>query len=114
MTSNPMYIENDRLVIRSLKKEDLKSLEALGCDHRVYCYGPTFLTELQGTPEEALETLQNMDLYEDRQCILTIQFCLFQIQICICPGFHRIRKHYYFDTTVYTSMCLLLQHPGHA
>ena len=28
--------------------------------------------ELQGTPEEALEALQNMDLYEDRQCILGV------------------------------------------
>ena len=67
-----MCIENDRLVIRGLKKEDLKSLEALRRDHLVYCYEPTFLTELQGPPEEALETLQNMDLYEDRQCILGV------------------------------------------
>ena len=72
MTRDPIRIENDRLVIRSLKKEDLKGLEALRCDQRVYCYEPTFLMELQGTPEEALETLQNMDLYEDRQCILGV------------------------------------------
>ena len=72
MTGKPIRIENDRLVIRSLKKEDLKGLEALRCDQRVYCYEPTFLMELQGTPEEALETLQNMDLYEDRQCILGV------------------------------------------
>ena len=70
MTRDPIRIESDRLVIRSLKKEDLKGLEAFRCDQRVYCYEPTFLMELQGTPEEALETLQNMDLYEDRQCIL--------------------------------------------
>ncbi len=72
MTRDPIRIENDRLVICSLKKEDLKGLEALRCDQRVYCYEPTFLMELQGTPEEALETLQNMDLYEDRQCILGV------------------------------------------
>ena len=72
MARNPMRIENDRLIIRSLGKEDLKGLEALRCDRRVYRYEPTFLTELQGTPEEALETLQNMDLYEDRQCILGV------------------------------------------
>ena len=64
-----MYIENDRLIIRSLEKQDLKGLEALRCDQLVYCYEPTFLMELQGTPEEALETIQHMDLYEDRQCI---------------------------------------------
>ena len=72
MIENPICIENDRLVIRSLKKRDLKGLEALRCDQRVYCYEPTFLMELQGTPEEALETLQHMDLYEDRQCILGV------------------------------------------
>ena len=72
MTRDPIRIENDRLVIRSLKKEDLKGLEALRCDQRVYCYEPTFLTERQGTPEAALETLQSMDLYEDRQCILGV------------------------------------------
>ena len=72
MTENPIRIENDRLIIRSLKKEDIKGLEALRCDQRVYCYEPTFLVELQGTPEEALETIRNMDLYADRQCILGV------------------------------------------
>ena len=72
MNRNSMYIENDRLIIRSLEKQDLKGLEALGCDQVVYCYEPTFLMKLQGTPEEALETIQHMDLYEDRQCILGV------------------------------------------
>ena len=72
MTGKPMRIENDRLVIHGLTNEDLQGLEALRCDQRVYRYEPAFLTELQGTPEEALETLQNMDLYEDRQCILGV------------------------------------------
>ena len=72
MIGNAMCIENDRLVIRSLKKKDLKGLEALRCDQRVYCYEPTFLMELRGAPEEALETIQNMDLYKDRQCILGV------------------------------------------
>ena len=72
MARNPMRIENDRLVIRSLNKEDLEGLEALRRDQRVYCYEPTFLMELQGTTEEALEALQNMDLYDDRQCILGV------------------------------------------
>jgi RimJ/RimL family protein N-acetyltransferase len=67
-----MCIENDRLVIRSLNEGDLKGLKTLRSDQRVYCYEPTFLTELQGTPEEALETIQNMDLYVDRQCILGV------------------------------------------
>ena len=72
MMGNPMRIENDRLVIRGLKEQDLKGLKALRCDQRVYCYEPTFLMELQGTPEEALEAIQHMDLYEDRQCILGV------------------------------------------
>ena len=72
MVRNPMRIENERLIIRSLEKKDLKGLEALRCDQRVYCYEPTFLTELQGTAEEALEAIMNMDLYEDRQCILGV------------------------------------------
>ncbi len=67
-----MRIENDRLVIRNLTKQDLKGLESLRCDQLVYRYEPTFLPELQGTPEEALETLQNMDLDVDRQCILGV------------------------------------------
>ena len=72
MRSDPIHIENDRLIICCLKDRDLKGLEALRGDQRVYCYEPTFLAELQGTPEEALETIQNMDLYEDRQCILGV------------------------------------------
>lgn len=67
-----MRIENDRLVIRSLKNRDLKRLEALRCDQRVYRYLPTFLTELQGTTEEAMKTIQQMTLYKDRQCILGV------------------------------------------
>ena len=41
-------------------------------DQRVYRHEPTFLAELQGTPEAALAAIQNMDLYEDRQCILGV------------------------------------------
>ena len=67
-----MRIENDRLVIRSLNPWDLEGLKALRRDPRVYRYEPTFLLELQGTPEEALETLQHMDLDKDRQCILGV------------------------------------------
>lgn len=58
MSRDPMCIENDRLVIRSLNEGDLKGLKTLRSDQRVYCYEPTFLTELQGTPEEALEAVQ--------------------------------------------------------
>lgn len=72
MTRNPIHIENDRLLICNLKKRDLKRLEALRYDRRVYRYEPTFLAELQGTPEDALDAIRNMDLYEDRQCILGI------------------------------------------
>lgn len=72
MIRNTIHIENDRLLICSLKEQDLEGLEALRGDHRVYCCEPTFLTELQGTPEEALEEIRKMDLYEDRQCILGV------------------------------------------
>ena len=72
MVRNPMHIENERLIIHCLEKKDLKGLEALRCDQRVYCYEPTFLIELQGTAEEALEAILNMDLYEDRQCVLGV------------------------------------------
>ncbi len=60
MMSDPIRIENDRLIIRSLEKRDLKGLEAIRRDERVYCYEPTFLTELQGTPEKALEKIQQI------------------------------------------------------
>lgn len=69
---NPIYIENDRLFICNLKQPDLEGLEAIRGDQQVYCYEPKFLAELQGTPEEALETIRNMDLYADRQCILGV------------------------------------------
>lgn len=72
MKRHNMYIEDDRLVICSLKNSDLKGLEALRCEQRVYCTEPAFLAELQGTPEQALETIRKMDLYEDRQCILGV------------------------------------------
>ena len=72
MISNPIRIENDGLLICNLNNRDLKGLEALRCDQRVYRYEPTFLLELQGTAEEALKTIQNMDLNEDRQCILGV------------------------------------------
>ena len=72
MSRNPIRIENDRLLIRGLKKQDLAALNALRCDPKVYRCEPTFLLERQGTPEEALKAIQRMDLYEDRQCILGI------------------------------------------
>ena len=71
-TDNTIHIENDRLLIRSLEKHDLKGLEALRCDKRVYRYEPTFLAELQGTTEDALEKIQNMNLSRNRQCILGV------------------------------------------
>ena len=72
MTNDPIRIESDRLLICNLDNRDLEGLKALRSDRRVYCYEPTFLIELQGSPEEALETIQNMDLFEDRQCILGV------------------------------------------
>ncbi len=51
MTVNPILIENDRLIIRSLEKQDLKGLEALRRDQQIYRFEPAFLMELQKTPE---------------------------------------------------------------
>ncbi|MBR4162401.1 MAG: GNAT family N-acetyltransferase [Solobacterium sp.] len=65
-------IENDRLILRSLKEQDLKDLILLRNDQCVYRFEPSFLIELQGTPEEALKTIRELDLWKDRQCILGI------------------------------------------
>ena len=67
-----VYIENDRLLIHGLTDRDLEALTAMRIDPRIYRYEPTFLAELQGTPEEALEAIRRMDLDADRQCILGI------------------------------------------
>ena len=72
MDHDPIYIENERLLIHSLKQQDLDSLRSMRCDELVYRYEPVFLAELQGSPEEALETLRRMDLYKDRQCVLGV------------------------------------------
>ena len=72
MSHNPIYIENDRLLIRNLEKQDLDGLKAMRYDQRVYRFEPTFLAELQGSIEEAQEVILNMDLDEDRQCILGV------------------------------------------
>lgn len=65
-------MENDRLLIRGLKDGDLEGLTALRSEERVYRFEPAFLAERQGSPEEALRTIQGMDLETDRQCILGI------------------------------------------
>ncbi len=72
MSRNRICMENERLLIRSLEIQDLEGLKAIRNDPRVYRYEPTFLLELQGTPEEALKAIQSLDLYEDRQCILGV------------------------------------------
>ena len=72
MGRHSLYIESDRLVICNLRNEDLGVLKAMRCDQRIYRYEPTFLTELQGSPEEALKAIQDMDLNEDRQCVLGV------------------------------------------
>lgn len=72
MNCNLIHIENDRLLIRNLKTQDLDGLKAMRYDQRVYRFEPTFLAELHGTVEEAQEVILNMDLYEDRQCILGV------------------------------------------
>lgn len=65
-------IENDRIIIHKLKDGDLCALKEMREDMQIYLYEPTFLPELEGSPEEALRNLQNADLIEDRQCVLGI------------------------------------------
>lgn len=72
MGHNPIYIENDRLLIHCLNKQDITGFRSMRRDRLVYRYEPRFLKELQGSPEEALESLQRMDLYENRQCVLGV------------------------------------------
>ena len=72
MSCDPICIENNRLLIRSLEKQDIAGLKKIRGDQRVYRYEPTFLLELQGTPENALKVIQSKDLYENRQCILGV------------------------------------------
>ena len=68
----PIYMENERLLIRRLTEQDLDGLRSMRNDRPVYRYEPVFLAERQGSPEEALELLCGMDLYRDRQCILGV------------------------------------------
>ena len=72
MSRNPIFIENERLLIHGLQARDLEGLKAIRGDSKVYRYEPSFLLELQGTPDEALKALQRMDLNESRQCILGV------------------------------------------
>ena len=72
MTGTRICIENDRLLIRSLEEQDLEGLSEIRNDPLVYRYEPVFLSELQGAADEALETIQQMDLFRDRQCILGV------------------------------------------
>ena len=65
-------MENERLLIHGLRDRDLEGLTAMRNDPRIYRCEPTYLTELQGTPREALREIRRMDLLKDRQCILGV------------------------------------------
>ena len=67
-----IHIENERLLICTLKDNDLQALKALRNCEIVYRYEPSFLLECQDSAEEALKTLQDMDLFVNRQCILGV------------------------------------------
>ena len=64
-----ILIERETMIIRSLEKKKMKGLRKMIENPNVYRYEPTFLTERQGTPEEALSAIMSMDLQRDRQCI---------------------------------------------
>ena len=72
MCKDRIFIEDNTVIIRELRDRDLDVLAAMRNDMQIYRYEPTFLEELSGTPEEALRAIRNMDLNEDRQCILGI------------------------------------------
>ena len=72
MGRNPIRIENERLLIHNLEIRDIEGLKAIRCDKSVYRHEPSFLLELLGTPEDALEAVRGMDLYENRQCIMGV------------------------------------------
>ena len=72
MDRNPIHIENERLLIHNLETRDIEGLKAIRRDQSVYRHEPTFLLELCGTPEDALEVIRGMDLHESRQCILGV------------------------------------------
>ena len=72
MSHCPIHIETSRLLIRGLEARDITGLKAIRDDKLVYRCEPTFLTELQGTPEDALEAIRGMSLDTDRQCILGV------------------------------------------
>ena len=72
MRGGQMRIESDRLLLHGLTDTCLNDLEAMRRDPRIYRFEPAFLTELQGTPEEALCVIRSMDLCTDRQCILGV------------------------------------------
>ncbi len=64
--------ENEKIIIKSLEKKDLEGLRKMIENPNVYRYEPTFLTERQGTPEEALSAIMAMDIQRDRQCIFGV------------------------------------------
>ena len=70
--ANQPYIENDSVILRGLDDSDLENIKAMREDSRIYRYEPTYLPELKGTSEEALETLKHMNLQDDKQCVLGI------------------------------------------
>jgi ribosomal-protein-alanine N-acetyltransferase len=72
MEQGMMRIENERFLIRNLEICDLEGLKIIRGDEKVYRYEPTFLMEIQGTPEDALEAIRGMNLYESRQCIMGV------------------------------------------
>ena len=71
-SSKRLSIETEGILIRDLKDQDLAAFTDMRNDRRIYYYEPTFLAELQGTPESAMKAIRNMDLIRDRQCILGI------------------------------------------
>ena len=72
MCSTEIFLENERVLIHPLGAQDLDALTAMRNDRQIYRYEPTFLAELQGSPEDALRTIMRMDLADSRQCILGI------------------------------------------
>ena len=67
-----MIIISEKIIIRSLRQKDLAGLARLTDNPNIYRYEPTYLPERSAAPAAVIGTLEKMDLWQDRQCVLGI------------------------------------------
>ena len=64
-----IFVTNPDLILHSLTDDDLGFLRAFVSSRNIYRYEPTYLPELEDSPEKVLPKLRHMELERDRQCI---------------------------------------------